>query len=51
MTAISWVRKKRCNSSYVPKNQKLMDIIKKAEKWLTVNNYSTPLLKWNTENW
>ena len=51
MTAISWVRKKRCNSSYAPKNQKLMDIIKKAEKWLTVNNYSTPLLKRNTENW
>jgi ribonuclease HI len=28
-----------------------MDIIKKAEKWLMANNYSTPLLKWNTENW
>lgn len=48
--AIWWVREKKCKTNYVPKDQKLMEIIKRAENRLKTNNYTTEILKRDTEN-
>lgn len=52
-TAIAWVRNKKCNSKLKPTsaNQKLFDLIYRAELWLNQNSYTTPIYKWETENW
>ncbi|GGD51154.1 ribonuclease H1 domain-containing protein [Muriicola marianensis] len=52
-TAISWVRKKRCNTKLQPnaRNRELFDLITRAEKWLEKNSYTTPIVKWETVAW
>lgn len=52
-TAISWVRKKHCNTKLEPnaRNKELFDLIARAEKWLEKNPYSTPIVKWETLAW
>ncbi len=52
-TAISWVRKKKCNSGLKQnaKNRSLFDLIARAEKWLQNNSYNTPIVKWETKAW
>lgn len=52
-TAISWVRKKHCNTKLEPneKNKALFDLIGRAENWLHRNSYSTPIVKWETLAW
>lgn len=51
--AIGWVAKKRCNSKLerLPVNEKLFQLIERAENWLKANSYSTTILKWDTKNW
>lgn len=51
--AISWVKKKKCKTllERVPENEPIFDLIERAEKWLQTNNYSTPILKWETAEW
>lgn len=52
-TAISWVRKKKCNTNLQPnsKNKKVFDLIRRAEEWLKQNDYTTPIKKWETLAW
>lgn len=52
-TAMSWVRKKKCNTTLVrnKKTEKLYELIDRAEKWLKTNTYSTPIVKWETMAW
>ena len=52
-TAMSWVRKKKCNTKLTEnqKNKALFDLIKRAEKWLKTNQYQTPIVKWETKAW
>ena len=52
-TAISWVRKKECNTSLkpTPENKPLFDLIKRAEQWLKTNPYTTVVKKWDTKTW
>jgi len=52
-TAISWVRKKTCNTKMVesPKNKALFDLVRRAVKWLKTNSYDTPIVKWETKAW
>ncbi len=52
-TAISWVRKKRCNTKLEPnsRNRELFDLVERAEKWLHKNSYTTPIVKWETLAW
>ncbi|MFY7671110.1 viroplasmin family protein [Tenacibaculum sp. MEBiC06402] len=51
--AMSWVRKKQCrtNITFTKENSDLLELIKRAEKWLNDNNYSNPILKWETKAW
>lgn len=52
-TAMSWVSKKQCrtNLAFDASNQELLDLIKRAEKWLKTNAYRNPILKWETKSW
>jgi len=51
--AMSWVKKKQCrtNVQFSEKNQDLLVLIKRAEKWLQENSYQNPILKWETKAW
>ncbi len=51
--AMSWVKKKQCrtNLTFTKENKELLDLIKRAEKWLKENSYTNPILKWETKAW
>ncbi|MCK7589399.1 ribonuclease H family protein [Subsaxibacter sp. CAU 1640] len=52
-TAISWVRKKTCNTKLErnAKNQALFELVDRAVSWLKTNTYNTPIVKWETKAW
>lgn len=52
-TAMSWVRKKTCNTKLpeTTKNKALFDLIRRALHWLKNNSYNTPIVKWETKAW
>jgi ribonuclease HI len=52
-TAMSWVRKKKCNTKLEKnvRNQAVFDLIQRAETWLKGNPYNTPIVKWETKAW
>ena len=52
-TAISWVKKKTCNTKLErnAKNQKLFELVDRAVNWLKTNTYTTPIVKWETKAW
>ena len=52
-TAISWVRKKQCNTKLTPSaaNEDLFKLIARAIHWLKSNSYNTPIVKWETAAW
>lgn len=52
-TAISWVKKKACNTKLTPnnKNSKLFELVNRAETWLKNNSYTTVIVKWETKAW
>ncbi|MEH6511856.1 ribonuclease H family protein [Maribacter arcticus] len=52
-TAMSWVRKKNCNTKLAEsaKNKDLFELIRRAVEWLKNNPYDTPIVKWETKAW
>lgn len=52
-TAMSWTRKKTCNSKLErnPKNDKLFELVDRAVIWLKTNSYKTTIVKWETKAW
>ena len=52
-TAMAWVKSGYCNSKhrYSEKNPSLYGQIKRAEEWLKANDYTSRILKWNTDRW
>ena len=52
-TAMSWVRKKACNSKLQrnEKNKPVFELVNRAVKWLKENTYSTTIVKWETKAW
>jgi len=52
-TAMSWVRKKICNSKLQRnrKNKPTYELVDRAIHWLKTNDYSTPIVKWETKAW
>ena len=52
-TALSWVRKKTCKTTleFDTSNSEILDLIRRAEKWLNKNSFKNPLLKWETKAW
>jgi ribonuclease HI len=51
--AISWIKRGQCrtNLKITSENKDIFDFIKRAEKWLKENTYSTQILKWETKAW
>lgn len=51
--AIDWVRQKVCKTKLTrtAETEELFRLIKRAEKWLKENKYSTRILKWETKQW
>ena len=51
--AIGWVKKGQCrtNLQITSENKFLFDFVKRAEKWLQENTYTTHILKWETKAW
>ena len=52
-TAISWVKKKNCNTKLEKnlKNKAVFDLIDRALNWLKTNTYNTVIVKWETKAW
>lgn len=52
-TAMSWVRKKNCNTKLerTSKNKPVFDLVDRAEDWLKNNTYNTVIVKWETKAW
>ncbi len=52
-TAIQWVKNKKCKTTlkHTQRNRRVFDLIQRAEKWLRENEYSNPILKWDTKKW
>ena len=52
-TAIAWVRNRRINTKLQrsSKNEELFKAVDNAIKWLKENSFSTPILKWETDEW
>ncbi|MDD3567679.1 MAG: ribonuclease H family protein [Bacteroidales bacterium] len=53
MTAISWVRRKKANTTLkkTGRNEILFELIARAEKWLHENTWQNKILKWETQIW
>ena len=53
VNAMKWVKikKARTNLAKTAHNDKLFDMISRAEKWLETNTYSNKILKWETQAW
>ena len=53
VTAMSWVRKKRCQTKLKrnDENEEVFILIDRATKWLKENNYSAKIKKWETKKW
>ena len=53
VTALAWVREKRCKTKieWNAQNQDLFHMIRKAEMWLHDNTWTTPIYKWDTKAW
>lgn len=51
--AMLWVKAKRCNTKLeqTPRNEKIFEMIDRAEQWLANNPVTNPILKWETEVW
>ncbi len=51
--AIAWVRDKFAGTNHKKneKNEKLFELIARAEKWLHSNTYENKILKWETKAW
>ncbi|OIQ27737.1 MAG: ribonuclease H [Bacteroidetes bacterium MedPE-SWsnd-G2] len=52
-TAMSWVRKKKCNTKLQEnqKNKAVFELVSRAEAWLNTNPYTTTIVKWETKAW
>ncbi|WP_396636393.1 viroplasmin family protein [Maribacter sp. R77961] len=52
-TAMSWVRKKKCNTKLTEneKNKEMFHLVNRAVNWLKKNQYNTPIIKWETKAW
>lgn len=52
ITAMAWVRDKRCKSKLeLDPTSELANLVKRAEAWLRTNNPTNRIIKWDTKAW
>lgn len=51
--ALLWVKNKHCNTKLARtgRNEKLFEIIARAERWLQTHDYKNFVIKWQTDKW
>ena len=51
--ALNWVKQKQCKTKLerTPRTEELWRLIERAEQWLRTHTYTTPLRKWETDQW
>ena len=51
--AILWIKNKKCKTKLAPNeaNERVFELIGRAEKWLNENTFFNPVLKWDTGAW
>lgn len=51
--ALNWVKNKKCKTqlTHTGRNDKIFDVIARAEHWLMTHTYSNFLIKWQTDKW
>lgn len=51
--ALLWVKNKHCNTKlpHTGRNEKLFEIIARAERWLQTHDYKNFVIKWQTDKW
>ena len=51
--ALLWIKGKKCKTKLPrdSKSEELFKYVDRAEKWLKENNYTTTLIKWETDKW
>lgn len=52
-TALAWLRKGSAQTKLEPTaaNRELFEMLRKAERWLATNTYTTRVYKWDTDHW
>jgi ribonuclease HI len=52
-TAILWIKKKKVGTKLKQNadSEKIFNLVERALKWLENNEYTNPILKWDTESW
>ncbi len=48
--AMTWIKAKKCRTKQTP-SPEVINLIKRAEQWLTKNKFNSPILKWETKVW
>lgn len=53
VNAMSWVKQKKCKTKLerTAKNEKIFELIERAERWLQNNTFTTRIYKWETKEW
>ena len=53
VTAMKWVKQKKANTKIIQNaiNTELLELVKRAEKWLHENTFVNKILKWETQSW
>ena len=53
LTAQAWVRNKKAKTTITPtaENEKIRQLITRAEAWLATHTPKNPIYKWDTDNW
>lgn len=51
--AISWVKQKKCKTKLerTGRNDKIFELITRAERWLATHKLTVPIVKWETKLW
>ena len=52
-TGLAWLKKKKAETKieWTSSNLAILEMIRAAEAWLRENNYTTQVMKWDTDNW
>lgn len=53
VNAMSWIKQKKCKTKLerTPQNEKIFELIERAERWLQNNTFTTRIYKWETKEW
>ena len=52
-TALAWVRDRKCKSKLerTTNNERVFELIGRAERWLATHSWTNRIIKWDTEEW